>query len=128
MSYKDYIEHELGLRPEVTKMSEAVVGLINGASPDAVSAFAASQIGMPGTSARVRGMSGPLPMSFPGGNSVYARCYVRSLIPAAMPSATNLEGIFGGKINFAALDRAGEPTRIRLHTTVVGVEHVAVAG
>ncbi len=128
MSYKEYIERELGLRPEVTKMSEAVVGLINGASPDAVSAFAASQIGMPGTSGRVRGMSGPLPMSFPGGNSVYARCYVRSLIPGAMPTATNLEGVFAGKIDFTALDRAGQPTRIRLYSTVVNVEHVATAG
>ena len=128
ISYKDYIERELGLGPEVTKMSEAVVGLINGASPDAVSAFAASQIGMPGTSARVRGMSGPLPISFPGGNAVYARCYVRSLIPAAMPTATNLEGIFAGKIDFSALDRTDEPTRIRLHSTVVKVEHVATAG
>jgi spermidine dehydrogenase len=128
MSYKDYIERELGLRPEVTKMAEAVVGLINGASPDAVSAFAASQIGMPGTSARVRGMSGPLPLSFPGGNAAYARCYVRSLIPAAMPTASNLEGIFAGKIDFAALDRVGEPTRIRLHATVVRVEHATAAG
>ena len=110
------------------KCRKQCVGLINGASPDAVSAFAASQIGMPGTSARVRGMNGPLPMSFPGGNSVYARCYVRSLIPAAMPTAMNLEGIFAGKIDFSALDRAGEPTRIRLHSTVVKVEHVATAG
>lgn len=128
MTYKDYIERELGLRPEVTKMAEPVVGLINGASPDAVSAFAASQIGMPGTSARVRGMNGPLPLSFPGGNAAYARCYVRSLLPAAMPTATNLDGIFEGKINFAALDRADEATRIRLGTTVVRVEHVAKAG
>ncbi len=128
MSYKDYIERELGLRSEVTKMAEPVVGLINGASPDAVSAFAASQFGMPGTSARVRGTSGPLPISFPGGNTAYARCYVRSLLPAALPTATNLEGIFGGKINFAALDRSDDATRIRLHTTVVRVEHVATAG
>jgi spermidine dehydrogenase len=128
MSYKDYIERELGLRPEVTKMAEAVVGLINGASPDAVSAFASSQIGMPGTTGRVRGMAGPLPLSFPGGNTIYARCYVRSLIPDAIPAATNLDGMFTGKINFAALDRAGQATRIRLHTTVVRVEHVGAAG
>jgi spermidine dehydrogenase len=128
MSYKDYIEGVMGLRPEVTKMAEAVVGLINGASPDAVSAFASSQIGMPGVTGRVRGAGGPLPLSFPGGNTVYGRCYVRSLIPAAIPDGTNLDGMFTAKIDFSALDRPGNATRIRLHTTVVRVEHVATAG
>ena len=74
----------MGLRPEVTKMAEPVVGLINGASPDAVSAFAASQIGMPGVTARARGKGGSLPQSFPGGNVTYTRCFVRYLIPAAL--------------------------------------------
>lgn len=130
ITYKHYIEQVMGLRPEVTKMAEPVVGLINGASPDAVSAFAASQIGMPGVSARVRGRTpgGQLPQSFPGGNVTYGRCFVRHLIPDALPTATTLEGIFTGKINFAALDKAGQATRIRLGSIVVRVEHSATAG
>jgi spermidine dehydrogenase len=128
MSYKDYIERVLGLRPEVTKMVEPVIGLISGASPDAVSAFAASQIGMPGVTPRVRGKSGALPQSFPGGNSAYARCLVRALIPAAIPSANSFDGMIAGPVNFSALDRSGQPARIRLGSVAVRVEHVATAG
>lgn len=123
MTYKDYIEKVMGLRPEVTKMVEPVVGLINGASPDAVSAFAAGQIGMPGVT--TRGRVAALPQSFPGGNATYPRCFVRYLIPAAMPTATNLEGILTGKIDFAALDKRGQPVRIRLSSLVVRVEHTS---
>ena len=53
MTYAQYLEGVLKLRPEVTAFVAPIVGLINGAGPDAVSAFAASQIGMPGV-ARVR--------------------------------------------------------------------------
>jgi spermidine dehydrogenase len=129
MTYKDYIERELGLRPEVTKMAEPVVGLINGASPDAVSAFAASQIGMPGVTTRVRGRAaGALPQSFPGGNTTYARCFVRALLPPALPAGTTFDGIINGKIDFTALDRPNQAVRIRLGSIVVRVEHVAHAG
>jgi hypothetical protein len=38
ITYKRYLESELGLHPEVTKFVEPVVGLICGASPDAVCA------------------------------------------------------------------------------------------
>ena len=68
MTYAEYLEGVMKLRPEVTRFAAPIVGLINGASPDAVSAFAAQQIGMPGVS-RVRSQTGPLPQSFPGGNS-----------------------------------------------------------
>src|SRR5205085_11067227 len=39
MSYKDYIERELGLRPEVTTMPAPVVGLLHGPSPHPAPAF-----------------------------------------------------------------------------------------
>ncbi|HEX5070855.1 MAG TPA: FAD-dependent oxidoreductase, partial [Vicinamibacterales bacterium] len=47
MTYAQYLQDVLNLRPEVTAFAAPIVGLINGAAPDAVSAFAASQIGMP---------------------------------------------------------------------------------
>jgi spermidine dehydrogenase len=127
-TYKDYLEKTLNLRPEATKMAEPVVGLINGASPDAVSAFAAQQIGMPGVTPRVRGKGGALPQSFPGGNVTYARCFVRALIPDALPTATTFDGLISGSVDFAALDRPSQPTRIRLGAIAVRVEHVASAG
>jgi spermidine dehydrogenase len=128
MTYKDYIEKVMGLRPEVTKMAEPVIGLINGASPDAVSAFAASQIGMPGVTSRVRGKGGRLPQSFPGGNVTYSRCFVRYLIPAAMPRVTSFEGLLTSRIDFAALDKPGQPVRIRLGSIAVRIEHAGQAG
>jgi spermidine dehydrogenase len=96
--------------------------LINGAGPDAVSAFAASQIGMPGV-ARVRSRTGALPQSFPGGNSTFARHFVKYLVPDGISGAPGLEGVHHGRLDTAALDRKNQPTRIRLGATVVRVEH-----
>ena len=122
MTYAQYLENELKLRPEVTAYIAPVVGLINGAGPDAVSAFAASQIGMPGV-ARVRSRTGPLPQSFPGGNSTFARHFVKYLIPDAISGAPGLDGVHNGRLDFSALDRKDQKTRIRLGATVVRVEH-----
>ena len=47
ITYKQYIEERLGLSPEVTKFAGPVVGLICGASPDAVCARAAHTLVRP---------------------------------------------------------------------------------
>lgn len=122
MTYAQYLEGTMKLRPEVTAFVAPIVGLINGASPDAVSAFAAAQIGMPGVS-RVRSKTGPLPMSFPGGNVAFPQHLVKVLIPDAFSGAPGLEGVHTGRVNFAALDRKDQTTRVRLGATVVRVEH-----
>ena len=129
MSYKQYLEGTLGFREEVTHYIEPVVGLINGATPDAVSAFAAQQIGMPATG-RTRSRTGPLPGSFPGGNGTYARHFVKWLIPAAFPGEADFATLLTAKLNWAALDPKGstQPTRIRLGSTVVRVEHDGAPG
>jgi spermidine dehydrogenase len=126
MTYAQYLEGVLKLRPEVTAFVAPIVGLINGAGPDAVSAFAASQIGMPGV-ARVRSRTGPLPQSFPGGNSAYARHFVKYLVPDGISGTPGLEGVHNGRLDVAALDRKGQQTRIRLGATVVRVEHARSA-
>jgi spermidine dehydrogenase len=122
MTYKDYIEKVLKLSPEVTKYTEPVVGLINGASPDAVSAFAARQIGMPGMS-RSRGKNESLSLSFPGGNTTFARYLIKDLIPGAIRGSQSFEHISNQTVNFKALDADGQPIRMRLNATVVRVEH-----
>ena len=122
MTYAEYLEGVLKLRPEVTRFAAPIVGLINGAAPDGVSAFAASQIGMPGV-ARPRSQTGPLPQSFPGGNSAFARHFVKWLVPGGISGAPGLEGVHNGRVDAAALDRKGESTRIRLGATVFRVEH-----
>ncbi len=127
MTYAQYLEGQLGLRPEVTKYIAPVIGLINGASPDAVSAFAAQQIGMPGVS-RVRSRTGPLPQSFPGGNATVARHFVKYLVPGAISGGKSFDGVYDGRVDFAALDRANQPTRIRHGAIVVRVEHARDTG
>jgi len=122
ITYANYLEKTLGLRPEVTKYITPVVGLINGASPDGVSAHAASQIGMPGVS-RPRGRTGSLPRSFPGGNATIARHFVKSLVPDGISGEKNHDGVFDGKADFAKLDRASNTTRMRMGATVVRVAH-----
>jgi spermidine dehydrogenase len=61
--------------------------------------------------------------SFPGGNGGIARHMVKTLIPGAIEGPRTLEGVARGRVNFAALDRAGQSARIRLGSTVVAVKH-----
>jgi spermidine dehydrogenase len=61
--------------------------------------------------------------SFGGGNAGFARHILKTLLPAALPGPRTLEAVSHGAVNFAALDKAGEHTRIRLGSTVVRVEH-----
>ena len=122
LTYAEYLEGELGFPRAVTEYVAPVVGLINGASPDAVSAYAAAQVGLPGAG-RVRPRTGPLPHSFPGGNATVARHLVKYLVPDAIAGPPTADGVHDGGVRFDALDRPGLPTRIRLNSTVVRVEH-----
>lgn len=115
ITYKYYIEDELGLSPEVTKFASPVVGLICGASPDAVCARAGHTL--------VRPMNSPPGISFPGGNTTFARHLVKALIPDSIHGSPNFADILGNPVNFKALDVKNSPTRIRLGATVVRVEH-----
>jgi spermidine dehydrogenase len=61
--------------------------------------------------------------AFPGGNDGIARHMVKTLIPAAIPGPRTLPNVCLGNIDFSALDRPGQPARIRLGSTVTGVKH-----
>ena len=63
---------------------------------------------------------------FPDGNATIARLLVRWLIPGAVPGKT-MEDSGGARVNYAALDRAGQSARIRLSSTVVNVRHEGAA-
>ena len=115
ITYKQYIEGELGLRPEVTKFVEPVVGLICGASPDAVCARAGHSL--------VRPLNSPGGISFPGGNTTFARHLVKALIPESMPGKLRFEDVLANSIDFRALDWKGAATRIRLGATVIRLGH-----
>ena len=115
ITYKQYIEQELGLSPEVTKFADPVTGLICGASPDAVCARAGHNLVRPRNSAPG--------ISFPGGNTTFARHLVRAVIPDSMPGGLSFNDVLNNSVNFKALDVKGSPTRIRLGATVVRIQH-----
>jgi len=115
ITYKDYLERDLRLSPQVTKFIEPIVGLLNGTSADAHSARAGLIV--------PEKRNDSLGLSFPGGNTTFARYLVRAMLPDSLPAGEDFDRMLTGKINFAALDRSGAPVRIRLNATVIRVEH-----
>ena len=91
-----------------------------GLGPDALSAYCAYAIEteFPGDGDSALG-----DQMFPDGNTGFARLMVKTLIPDAFAGAHTVEAVWRNRVNFAALDRAGQNTRIRLNATVVRVEH-----
>lgn len=61
--------------------------------------------------------------SFPGGNSGFARHFLKRLIPDGIEGENRFEDIITSRINFQALDRQGNPLRMRLNSTVLHVAH-----
>jgi len=59
---------------------------------------------------------------FPDGNATLARLLVRWLIRDAVPGTT-MEDVGAAVVQYSRLDRADQPTRIRLNSTVVNVRH-----
>ncbi|MFN7996928.1 MAG: FAD/NAD(P)-binding protein [Bryobacteraceae bacterium] len=60
---------------------------------------------------------------FPGGNSGMTRLIVKTLIPDSIEGPRTMEAVWKNRVDFQALDRPGQPARIRLSATAVRVEH-----
>lgn len=65
---------------------------------------------------------GSYTLHFPDGNATIARLIVRSLIPDALPGTSAADSVLA-RADYAKLDRAGQPVRIRLSSIVVAVHH-----
>ena len=91
-----------------------------GLGPDALSAYCAYAIETqyPGDGDDSLG-----DQMFPDGNTGFARLMVKTLIPGAFAGPRTLDAVWRNRVRFDALDRADQPTRIRLNSTVVRVEH-----
>lgn len=136
MTYQHYLERVMGLPPEVTKYIDPVLAAAVGLGSDALSAYAAQSVGMPGFQSFSNVMAYPRkwnevsPLtwhSFPGGNDGFARCFVKALIPEAIEGAPEFAQILNGRVRFSALDRPNQAVRLRLGATVVRVEHAGSA-
>ena len=133
MSYKEFLEGPIGADPTVTNYFDPVSASAIGLGCDAVSALAAASIDLPGGQGyRKKRYVYPYPIDgypehawhmFPGGNSGFARYFVKWLIPDSIRGGRGLSDVLTERINFEALDRAGSKTRLRMNATAVRVEH-----
>jgi spermidine dehydrogenase len=136
MSYAKFLT-ELGeVHPDVIRLYQTAPQPLFGVGIDAISAFEAWETGYPG----FKGMSanaesGQEALSealknereyffhFPDGNASIARLLVRKLIPAALPGSSAAD-IATARANYARLDEASGPVRVRLNSTAVKVQHI----
>jgi spermidine dehydrogenase len=79
--------------------------------------------GSHGRESQARANEGGRSVHFPDGNATIARLLVRSLLPDAVPGATQ-EDVVTARVDYARLDKAGSRARIRLNSSVVHVAHV----
>lgn len=125
MTYQEYIEQVLRLDPAITRFAHPVLASVLGLGCDAISAYAANQVHMPG----FPGFQGNRSLrysdwhSFPGGNDGFSRSFIKALIPEAIDGGRSFAEIQNGRVRFSALDAAGNRVRFRLGASVVRVEH-----
>ena len=121
MTLEDHLmaRHHIS-RETVRNFLSPVEGGGYGLGPDALSAYCAYAIEteFPGDGDATLG-----DQMFPDGNSGFARLMVKTLIPAAFAGPRTVDAVWRNRVHFDALDRAGQPTRIRLNATAVRVEH-----
>ncbi len=86
MTYAQYLEGVLKLRPEVTAFVAPIVGLINGSGRTPSRPSPPRRSACPEWRACARA-PGALPQSFPGGNAFYAQHFVKYLVPDGISGA-----------------------------------------
>ena len=135
-SYKDFLLQYAKVHSDVVKVFQSSTHDLYAVGIDAVSAADCAREGFPG----FKGMrlpksheenaelDEPYIFHFPDGNASIARMLVRSLVPGALPGHTfpgrAMEDIVTARANYARLDDANSPIRIRLNSTVVRAKHI----
>ena len=124
MTVKTYYEQVLGLPSSITAYVDPILASIIGLGCDAISAWWGWHFELPGfrQADRYRDLTFH---SFPGGNTGFARYFVKSLNPDALAGSTSLSDVLLSPVRFTALDREENAVNIRLNATVVRVEHEA---
>jgi spermidine dehydrogenase len=133
LSYETFLSRYYGIRnPEVLRIFHAGVAGSFADGIDAIDAWEAiSYGGLPGlppplAQALLAWDYGEEPepyiFHFPDGNASIARLLVRSLIPQVAPGSS-MDDVVLARFDYARLDEAGSPVRLRLESTVVRVEH-----
>jgi spermidine dehydrogenase len=137
MSYARFLTDAVGVNEEVVRVLQVGPQPLFGVGIDAVAAQDAWGLRYPG----FQGMNlDPAPgpgmnrdaipneeaekyfFHFPDGNASIARLLVRMLVPGAI-SGDSATDIVTARAEYAKLDRASSPVRIRLNSTAVRVKH-----
>ena len=135
-SYAEYLTGPAGASRDVLPFFQARPHTLYGVGIDAVSAQDAWGLGMPGFGGlkldpgagpgmgldAIRHDGEPYFFHFPDGNATLARLMVRALIPRAIPGRT-ADDVVTARADYARLDEAASPVRLRLNSTVVRVAH-----
>jgi len=132
LSYSDYLTQYCKLTTEALPFFQTFTHDLFCVGIEAVPAYACYQEGDDYGSFTYAGFDGldlperekeePYIFHFPDGNASVARLLIRYLIPSAMPGST-MEDVVTSKADYAQLDRAENPIRVRLNSTVVNVQH-----
>lgn len=133
MSYADLLHNIMKFPKAVADYVDPIVSVAAyGVSADAVSAYAAKLIRLPGASEYPE--RDPLPTAdkeyfgFPGGNSAIARHFVKRLIPDSIRGGAAFSEVLNNNVDFDALDRPGSQVRIRVNSTAIAVVERAGEG
>jgi len=125
-SYRDFLIKHLDIHePEVFAVLQDLTA-DSGLGIEATPAMGAlGYSGLPGWNAT--GLPDPAEFEpyihhFPDGNASIARLLVRGMIPAVAPGKT-MEDVVTARFDYAKLDEAKSPVRLRLNSTAVRVEH-----
>jgi spermidine dehydrogenase len=134
VSYTQFLTERVGLAEGTVSIFYPVPKLMYGPAAQRVSVMEAFYLGCPG----IQGMRwlGELAeqliagitagdqssLYFPDGNASVARLLVQKLIPTVAPGAKGFSDIAASRFDYGALDRADHAVRLRLNSTVVGVQ------
>jgi spermidine dehydrogenase len=129
MSYQDFLLRHAGLQPASLAFFNGIGwGIRNHKRLDtcpAYSAWRSDQPGFDGMRIEAEPKAEADHFHFPDGNASVARLLVSRLVPGVFPGRPDQESIVLGSASYTALDLEASPTRIRLNSTVVRVEHIA---
>jgi spermidine dehydrogenase len=121
ITLEDYVmaRHHI-TRETVREFLSPVEGGGYGLGPDVLSAYCAyaPEVEYPDEGDEQAG-----DQMFPDGNAGFARLMVKTLVPGATAGPRTVDAVWRNPVRFAALDREGQPTRIRHDATVARVEH-----
>ena len=133
MTYEDYVTKVMGLGTAPARYADAIIAAAGGLGSDVTSAYMAYGFTMPG----FQGLTDDHPLKdnyalapldkdierFPGGNDGVMRGFVKRLVPGAIAGSNDYADVHNGAIQFDALDRPGQQTRIRLSSLVTAIQH-----